>query len=274
MWRSMGSSISLFLAILLAADPQTAAAGAPPPSAEMSEEAGLATSEPKAGAGVSPVELIPRLELRQEFERLEGGVSVHDTVAEVDIQFYNRILLRYEGTVRVLSTPAGQVSGFGDLRIQAITVVGSDPSYVAAVIVGGVLDTASQPPLGAGKQQLFFGGAAALKPYRWWLPYLVILEQISLGGDSGRPDVNFLDVRIGNIVFGPGYAWYKLDLDVVGDFAAGQGRFFGTLEMGRLLIGRVGLFTRAGTQLLGTRQLQYSLSAGVRYLFRLGKGSI
>jgi len=28
---------------------------------------------------------------------------------------------------------------------------------------------------------------------------------------------------------------------------------------------------RAGTQLLGTRQVDYSLEAGVRYLFRLGR---
>ena len=29
---------------------------------------------------------------------------------------------------------------------------------------------------------------------------------------------------------------------------------------------------RAGTQLLGTRQLDYSMEVGVRYLFRLSEG--
>jgi len=46
----------------------------------------------------------------------------------------------------------------------------------------------------------------------------------------------------------------------------------GTLEVGSLLIGRVGLFVRAGTQLLGQRQIDYSLTGGIRYLFRLEKG--
>jgi hypothetical protein len=38
-----------------------------------------------------------------------------------------------------------------------------------------------------------------------------------------------------------------------------------------LLIGRIGLFMRAGTQLAGQRQLDYSVTGGVRYLFRLEK---
>ena len=42
------------------------------------------------------------------------------------------------------------------------------------------------------------------------------------------------------------------------------------LEVGRLLVGRVGMFMRAGTQALGPRQLDYSVEVGVRYLFRLG----
>ena len=98
-----------------------------------------------------------------------------------------------------------------------------------------------------------------------------VQEQASVAGASTRPDVNQLVARVGNIVFGPGFAWLKLDLDTVVDFAADQGRLFGKLEAGRLLVGRIGMFMRAGTQLLGTRQVDYSLEAGVRYLFRLGR---
>ena len=47
-------------------------------------------------------------------------------------------------------------------------------------------------------------------------------------------------------------------------------RLFVSVEAGRLLIGRVGLFIRGGTQAIGPRQLDYTLEAGVRYLFRLG----
>lgn len=257
-------------AIVLVSEPVRAEAGAP--AGQTAEERGLVDEQPLTGAAVSPIELIPRLELRQSFARLAGGRGVHDTTAEMDIQFQDRMLLRYEGRVRVVEAGGNQTSGFGDTRLQTITIIATDPVYVAAVIAGVVLDTASQPPLGEGKQQVFLGGGAAFKPRLWWLTYLVVQEQFSVAGDATHPDVNQLLARFGNIVFARGFAWYKLDLDTVIDFQGDAGQLFGTLEMGRLLIGRVGLFMRGGTQLLGPRQINVSFEAGVRYLFRLGEG--
>jgi hypothetical protein len=235
------------------------------------EEPATVAEEAKAGAAISPVELIPRLELRQSFVQLHSGAAVHATTTEIDIQFLERLLLRYEGTIQVLRAPTGQVSGFGDAEISAVVLVATDPRYVVAVVGGAILNTASQPPLGAGKQQIVVGAAAAVKPVRWWLPYLLVQQQVSVAGDANRPDVNQLVARLGNIVFGPGYAWLKLDLDTAVDFEERAGRFFGRLEAGRLLVGRVGLFMRGGTQLLGTRDIDYSFEVGVRYLFRLGR---
>ena len=258
-----GSSYAL-LAVLLAADPAAPATE----GGSSGTPAGEATE-----AGVAPVELIPRLELRQSFAKLEGGASVHITTTEIDIGFAGRVLLRYEGEIRVISSPtAGQISGFGDARVSAIGLIASAPRYVAVVIAGGVFNTASQPPLGDGKQQLVLGGAAAVSPVRWWLPYLIVQEEVSVAGDSARPDINQLVGRLGNIVFGPGFTWYKLDLDGLLDFQRDAGQLFGRLEAGSLLVGRTGLFIRAGTQLAGTRQLDYSMEVGIRYLFRLEKG--
>jgi hypothetical protein len=260
----MGISCAWFLAALLASD----ATGA---TSEGEEAPASAAEEAQSGAGVAPVELIPRLELRQSFAQLPGGVSAHVTTTEIDIQFLNRLLLRYEGPLAVVRTPAGQVSGFGDAQISAIGMLGASPRFVAVVLAGMILDSASQPPLGQGKKQLVVGGGAAWKPFRWWLPYVLAQEQVSVGGDSARPDINQLSARVGNIVFGPGYAWLKLDLDTLVDFERDAGSFYGKLEAGRLLVGRVGLFMRAGTQLLGTRQVDYTLEVGIRYLFRLPK---
>jgi hypothetical protein len=257
---------ALFLAALLAAEE----AGGPGPD-EGSQAPASAAEEVKAGAGVAPVELIPRLELRQSYAKLPMGASIHVTTTEIDIQFLDRLLLRYEGKLQVVSSPTGQVSGFGDAELTAIGMLAASRRFVGVVIGGVILDSASQPPLGAGKTQLVFGGGAALKPLRWWLPYLLVQEQLSVAGDAARPDINQLAVRLGNIAFGPGYSWLKLDLDTLVDFENSKGAFFGRLEAGRLLVGRVGLFMRAGTQLLGTRQVDYTIEVGLRYLFRLGR---
>ena len=222
-----------------------------------------------SGAGVAPVELIPRLELRQSFVQLHSGVSAHVTTAEVDISYTNRLLLRYQGPLKVVSGPNGQTTGFGDAAIQAVVMFASSPRFLAVAIAGAVLDTASQPVLGDGKQQLVLGGAVAAKPVRWWLPYLVVQEQISVAGDAARPDVNQLLARVGNILFGKGFNWLKVDLDTVVDLSRDAGSLLGTLEVGSLLVGRTGMFMRSSTQLLGTRQLDYTIEVGVRYLFRL-----
>ncbi|HEY7376417.1 MAG TPA: hypothetical protein VIF57_29935 [Polyangia bacterium] len=262
------AAASLLLAALLATESQPAAG----PAADDARTQNAA-QEATAGAGVAPVELIPRLELRQSFAQLTNGTSVRATTAQIDIQFLNRLLLRYQGPLVVASTPAGQISGFGDAEVDAIALLGASPTFVAVIFTGVVLDTASQPALGAGKKQLVVGAGAAIKPLPWWLPYLLVQEQVSVAGDDARPDVNQLVARVGNIAFGPGYAWLKLDLDTLVDFEQHRGQFFGRLEAGRLLVGRVGLFMRGGTQLLGTREVDYSLEVGIRYLFRLGNGS-
>lgn len=259
----MGSSCALFLAALLTSEP----VGAP----EAEEVPASAADVAQAGAGVAPVELIPRLELRQSFAQLPMGVSLHVTTTELDIQFLNRLLLRYEGRVAVARTPMGQVSGFGDAQISAIGMLSATQRFIAVVLVGLVLDSASQPQLGDGKKQLVFGGGAGWKPLPWLLPYVLVQEQLSVAGDSARPTINQLAVRAGSIAFGPGYAWLKLDLDTLVDFERDAGSLFGKIEAGRLLVGRVGLFMRLGTQLLGTRQVDYTLEVGARYLFRLPK---
>jgi hypothetical protein len=256
---------AILLAGLLAAEPAATAA-----EASADEEA---LEAPSGGAGVSPIDIVPRLELRQSFTRLPGGVSVHDTTAEVDIQFVSRLLLRYQLPARVMETPGGQIAGIGDAQIDLIAIVATSPRFLVALIAGGVLDTASQAALGAGKQQVSLGGAVAGKPRHWWLAYAVGQEQLSVGGDGARADINQLTVRAGSVLFGRQYNWLKLDLDGQVAFPGGaSGRLYGSFEAGSLLVGRVGLFLRTGTQLAGPRQIDYSLAAGIRYLFRLERG--
>ena len=258
---------TLLCAALLAGAPGSRDALAPdqPDDAEQARE-------PAGGTGVSPIELIPRLELRQAFTRLQGGGSVHDTILETDIEFLKRLLLRYQIPARLMESPAGQVSGIGDIQIGLVAILGSTPRFVAAVLAGAVLDSATQPALGQGRPQVIAGGAAAYKPYRWWLAYLVLQQQISVGGDSSCPEIDQLTTDAGSILFGRQFNWLKFDLVTTVDFPGGAaGRLYGTGEAGSLVIGRVGLFLRLGTQLAGPRLIDYQLAAGIRYLFRLEK---
>jgi hypothetical protein len=264
-------------AALLAADP----AQAPPPPQRPADAASQPLEDdepdtaegPKGGEGISPVEIIPKVELRQAFTKLESGVSLHTSTFEMDIQFLRRILLRYQAPMGVMKTPAGQVSGIGDLQFSLIGVVASNARAVAVLIAGTELNTATQPQLGSGKTQLAFGAGAAYKPFRFLLPYLVVQDEFSVAGPSGRPDLNQLTADLGSVLFGRQYNWLKVDLTTTVDFPGGAvGRLYGQLEVGSLVIGRVGLFARTGTQLAGPRLIDYTAIGGLRYLFKLEKG--
>ncbi|HVT06005.1 MAG TPA: hypothetical protein VHM31_23025 [Polyangia bacterium] len=263
------TTLSMVLcAALLAAD-TTPPAQAPSSGAAEQEEAETA-KEPAGGEGVSPVELIPRLELRQAFTKLESGTTVHDTILELDIQFLRRVLLRYQSPARIITTPMGQVAGLGDIQFGLVVIVWSTPRFVAAALAGAELNSATQPALGSGKLQPTLGLGAAFKPYRWWLAYAVAQQQFSVAGASDRPDTNQLATDVGSILFGKDFNWLKLDVQATVDFPGGAvGRVYGLAEVGSLVIGRVGLFARVGTQLGGPAYMDYTLAAGFRYLFRL-----
>ena len=191
---------------------------------------------------MSPVELIPRLELRQVFTKLESGAAVHDTILELDIQFLRRVLLRYQSPARIIETPMGQVAGLGDMQFGLVVIVGSTPRFVAALLAGAELNSATQPALGSGKLQPIFGLGAAFKPYRWLLVYAVAQQQFSVSGASNRPDTNQLATDVGSILFGKDFNWLKLDVQTTVDFPGGAvGRVYGLAEVGSLVIGRVGL---------------------------------
>jgi hypothetical protein len=260
--------VAYLLCALLAVEPTNLAH-------PLDHDAEGAAEEPADGAGVSPVELVPRIELRQSFQKLDNGANVQDTTAEIDIQFVKRILLRYQVPHRSVTTADGRVSGIGDTQLGAIVILLSDAQRLFGLVGGAVLDTATAPQLGQGKQQVYFGVGAAYKPKPWLLSYAIFQEQLSVGGNDMREDINQAAADVGAILFGRQFNWLKLDLVPTIDFpGATKGRLFGTFEVGSLLIGRVGLFVRAGTQLVGPAQLDYSLAMGARYLFRLGEAKL
>jgi hypothetical protein len=218
---------------------------------------------------VNPARLIPRLEVRQRYTALDGGGKLHTTALRMDVVLSHRLLLRYEMPLVVQRAADGTRSGIGDIRVSAIGLLTSGPRHAAALIAGLALDSASLPTVGVGKQRVIVGGAGAVKPRPWWLLYAVASEQVSFAGDATRTAVNELFFELGNAIFGGQGQWFLLDLDTIVDLEGHATRLIGALEAGRLLIGRVGLFVRGGTQLLGPRQVDGFVDSGVRYLFGL-----
>jgi hypothetical protein len=262
-------------AILLCAGLAVAPAPAAPgddPSAEETQTDGP-EMQPDNGTGVSPIELIPRLELRHRYVR-QRNASLHFTILRMDVEFLRRALLRYDLPLVTVNAGGVTSSGLGDIRVGTIVITTSNAHYLTGVVAGLVLDTASRPALGAGKQQVYFGAGAVYKPAVMLLVYGLVQDQLSFDGDAARADIHLLSSTIGAAIFGRQRDWLAVSLDPTYDFKGDHARLAGDLEAGRLLVGRVGLFLNGGTQLLGQRQVSYQLEAGVRYLFRLERPSL
>lgn len=221
--------------------------------------------------GASPAHLIPRMELRHQYVEPDSGGGIHITSTRMDVLFLRRLLLRYELPLVNVDAAGAQHSGLGDIQVKAFTLLTQNPRHITVAITGITIDTASKPMLGEGKQIADIGFAGALKVQPWLLLFASIEEQVSFAGEDARSDVNRLFANVGAVVFGGQGDWYTLDLIPQIDFSDdNHARLLAVVETGRMLQGRVGLFLRFGTQLLGEREMDYTLAAGLRYLFRLG----
>src|SRR5688572_16618720 len=135
----MGIPVAALCAVLLAAaQPSQAKDAAGQPAAEQAGQPAaeeVSDDTTHGGAGGAPVELIPRIELRHSFAQLPGGASANATTSRIDVDFLRRVLLRYElPFVRLANAAGEQISGLGDITLQAIGVVTSTPRQVAVLI--------------------------------------------------------------------------------------------------------------------------------------------
>jgi hypothetical protein len=201
----------------------------------------------------------------------QTDAKVHATILRMDIEFLRRSLLRYDLPLVSVNTGGVESSGIGDIRFGTIIITSSGPRQLTGVVAGLVLDTASRPALGAGKQQVYFGGGGVFKPLPALMLYALLQQQMSFTGDAARKDVSQFSSVLGVVLFGRRRDWAQVIAQPTYDFEDRHARLQGQLEAGRLLIGRIGLFANGGTQLFGQRQVDYTLEAGVRYLFRLGQ---
>ena len=218
----MGISVGCLVIALVLSAPAAPGQAAPSEDPASEEEPAGASDEGKELTGASPAQLVPRLELRHQFASPEGGGHLHTTTLRVDTLFLRRALLRFDLPWATLEKADVRRLGYGDIRLLALALLTTGPRQATILSAGLLLDTATRPVLGTGKDVVIVGAVGAFKPRRWWLLYGIVEQQLSFAGDDARPDVNRLLTNVGSIVFGPRRDWYTLDLSPEADFEAGS----------------------------------------------------
>ena len=226
--------------------------------------------------GTDPTAIVGRLQLSSTYFDLPQGARTVDTVARVDLPFRRDFLLRVDVPFLKWSDPdrpgTTSAQGFSDLAVTAGWRAYNTPEYAVLVGVLTTMPTAAETGLGLGKYTVGPTIATARFLPRWE-SFLVGLftQQFSVGGDPARNSINRSRI-IGQVNSFWAERWWTIAQAVwLIDWERNSKTSMALeLEVGRSVVGRLGVFARPGVGIWG-RDLpgayDWSVEVGVRYMF-------
>jgi hypothetical protein len=226
--------------------------------------------------GTDPTAIVGRMQLTSQYLDLPQGARGSTAVARVDLPFRRDYLLRMDVPFLKWSDPdrpgASSAQGFSDLAVTVGWRAYNTPEY--AVLIGAVttMPTAAETGLGLGKYTV--GPTIATARFiPQWDSFLVGLytQQLSVGGDPSRNSVN-LSKAIAQINSFWAERWWTIAQAVwqVDWERSAKSSMALELEVGRSVVGRLGMFVRPGIGIWGQDLLgayEWNVEAGVRYMF-------
>jgi hypothetical protein len=232
----------------------------------------------KLGAkyGTDPTAIVGRMQLTSQYVDLPQDARGTTTTARVDLPFRRDYLLRVDMPFLKWSDPnrpgVTSAQGFSDLAVTLGWRAYNTPEYALLVGVVTTMPTASEPGVGLGKYTVGPTLATARFVPRWDSFLIgVFTQQISVGGDPDRSSVN-LSKAIAQINSFWAERWWTITQGVwqIDWERNAKSSMALELEVGRSLIGRLGVFVRPGVGVWGQDlpgAYDWNVEAGVRYMF-------
>jgi hypothetical protein len=227
--------------------------------------------------GTDPTAIVGRIQFSSEYVDLAGGARAVNTSARVDLPFRGNYLLRVDVPVFRLNDPnrpgTTDVHGFSDLGVTAFSRAYNTPEYAVLVGVASTFPTATEPGLSLGKYTV--GPALATARFLPKLDSLLLglfSHQISVGGDPTRSSVNVSKATMQVNTFWAQKWWTIVQAEWRVDWErSARSNMTLELELGRNIVGRLGLFVRPGVGIWGNDlpgAYTWNINGGVRYIFR------
>ncbi|NDC08767.1 MAG: hypothetical protein EBZ75_05385 [Oxalobacteraceae bacterium] len=221
---------------------------------------------------IDPTDFKNRFDLRSEYVEYSGG-SVQAIVPRLDYAVSKSLGFRVELPIERFRPAAGpSIDGISNL----VTRVAWRPLRTddVSVVVGTelILDTASSPKLGNGKNVLapfVFAAFDLPRAKSVFFPY--IQHGKAVGGDASREDVEYTNLRASFLTRLPAKAYSFIEYSHWIDHqrsnvVSSQIK----AELGRFVLPNTGVYIRPGTGLSGTDQrygMHWSLDIGLRHFF-------
>ena len=226
--------------------------------------------------GTDPTAIVGRLQLSSTYFDLPQGAQAVDSVVRLDLPFRRDFLLRMDAPFSKWSDPnrpgTTSAQGFSDLAITAGWRAYNTPEYALLVGALSTFPTASETGLGLGKYTVGpFIATARFLPR--WESFLIGLftQQVSVGGDPARNSINRSRI-IGQVNSFWAERWWTIAQAVwqVDWERNSKTSMALELEVGRSVVGRLGVFARPGVGIWG-RDLpgayDWNVEVGIRYMF-------
>jgi len=227
--------------------------------------------------GTDPTAIVGRIQLSSTYTDFPQVVRGVDTVARVDVPFRGTYLLRVDAPVFSLIDPnrpgVTNVQGVSDLAVTAGWRAYNTPEYAVLVGVTSTFPTATETGLGLGKYTV--GPTIATARFLPKLDSLLLglfTQQLSVGGDPARSSVNVSKATLQINTFW-GERWWSIvqaEWRVNWERSAKSNMTF-ELELGRNVVGRLGVFVRPGVGVWGQDlpgAYTWNINGGIRYMFR------
>ena len=226
--------------------------------------------------GTDPTAIVGRVQLSSQYLNLAQGAQGTATTARVDLPFRRDYLLSVNTPFLKWSDPnrpgATSSQGFSDLAVTLGWRAYNTPEYALLVGVVSTMPTASEPGVGLGKYTV----GPTLSTVRFvprWDSFLigVFTQQISVGGDPERQSVN-LSKALAQINSFWAERWWTIAQGAwqIDWERSAKSSMTLELEVGRSLVGRLGMFVRPGVGVWGQElsgAYDWNVEVGVRYMF-------
>lgn len=226
--------------------------------------------------GTDPTAIVGRIQLSSGYFDLSQDAQAVDNTVRVDLPYRKNFLFRVDAPFLKWSDPnrpgATSAQGFSDLAVTLGWRAYNTPEYAVLVGVVTTMPTAAETGLGLGKYTV--GPTIATARFiPQWDSFLVGLftQQISVGGDPSRNDINRSKVQVQVNSFWAerwwtvGQAVWQIDWE-----RSAKSSMTFELELGRSVVGRLGMFVRPGIGIWGhdlVGAYEWNIEAGVRYMF-------
>jgi hypothetical protein len=242
-------------------------------------ESAFSQVQSASGADAAPVRQPPaefntsRIEIRDEFQDLEGGGTVSLIVPRVDFSAGPDFSFRLETPIVFTDsgTPNNDTqSGMGDVLLRGSYRVRHGAGY--AIVAGSeiILNTASNDALGTGKNIIAPLVFASIDLPRYQSVVFPFLQHyLTIGGDGARRDVHYTSIKSAFLTRWPNFTYTIVEPQVIVDHERAD-KVGSTLdgEIGHFLKRDTAIWVRSGIGLFGDNLPQvydWKFEVGVRF---------